>query len=176
MDSVWEYGPRDPFGGLIIPEAVTDRAAQAGRNERWDRLIAHYVPPHAPHRSRAIAENRSLEPEEASPWEALRNGTDKSCIWENYLADLRWVLDTVEELLRNVDAEEVVITADHGDAFGEYGVYSHPMGVPHPHVRKVPWVRTSATDRGEYTPQLGERDPKELDRGTEDQLQKLGYL
>jgi hypothetical protein len=175
LDSVWEYGPRDPFGGLVVPKAVTDRVIQAGRNEDADRLIAHYMPPHAPHRSRAIAENRSLEFEEGNPWKALRNGASKPDIWGNYLADLRWVLDTVEDLLRNVDAEEVVITADHGDAFGEYGVYSHPMGVPHPHVRKVPWARTSATDSGEYSPQL-DRDPDVLDRAVGDQLEKLGYL
>ena len=132
LDSVWEYGPRDPYGGLIVPEAVTDRVVRAGREESPDRLIAHYMPPHAPHRSRAIAENRSLEFHESEPWDALRDGIERSRVWDNYLADLRWVLDTIEELLQSVDAEEVVVTADHGDAFGEYGVYSHPMGVPHP--------------------------------------------
>jgi len=86
------------------------------------------------------------------------------------------VLDAVEELLRNVDAEEVVITAGHGDAFGEYGVYSHPAGVPHPHVRRVPWARTTTEDSGEYTPSLGNRGPGTLDRAVDDQLQKLGYL
>ena len=86
------------------------------------------------------------------------------------------MLDTVEELLQNVDAEEVVVTADHGDAFGEYGVYSHPMGVPHPHVRRVPWARTTAEDIGEYTPRPDNHDPETLDRAVSDQLQKLGHM
>ena len=176
LDTVWEYGPRDPYGGLIVPEAVTDRVVRVGRKKNWNRLIAHYMPPHAPHRSRAITANRHLKFHEANPWKAIRNGTDRSRVWDNYLADLRWVLDTVEELLRNVDAEKVVITADHGDAFGEYGVYSHPMGVPHPHIRRVPWAQTTAVDSGEYVPRLVDQDTESLDRAVDDQLRKLGYL
>lgn len=39
---------------------------------------------------------------------------------------------------RIVDDVRVVITADHGEAFGGWGAYGHPMGMMHPAVRRVP--------------------------------------
>ena len=38
------------------------------------------------------------------------------------------VLRHVQNLLNNHDAERVIISADHGEAFGEFGVYRHPVG------------------------------------------------
>ena len=59
------------------------------------------------------------------------------CIFD----DLRQGLDAVEMLVEDIDAENIVITADQGDAFSEYGIYSHPI-LPIPPLRKVPWVST----------------------------------
>jgi hypothetical protein len=56
-------------------------------------------------------------------------------------------------LLENVDAERVVITADHGEGFGEYGVYEHPVGCPAPTIKRVPWATTTAADTGSYVPE-----------------------
>jgi hypothetical protein len=176
LDSVWEYGPRDPYGGLLIPEVVTDRAVSVSRERNPERLITHYMPPHAPYRAGAVHSNRQMEPYEADPWGALKGGTARETVWSVYLDELRWALDNVAVLLENVDADDVVITADHGDAFGEWGVYSHPMGVPHPQIRKVPWARTSATDEGAYTPSFEPGSGSHLDRDVEDQLTKLGYM
>lgn len=39
-----------------------------------------------------------------------------------------------------------MITADHGDLFGEFGQYGHPEGFVHPNLNQVPWVETTATD------------------------------
>ena len=46
----------------------------------------------------------------------------------------------------NTDFEKVVVTADHGEALGEFGVYAHPRWVHHPKVRIVPWLEISSTD------------------------------
>jgi len=43
-----------------------------------------------------------------------------------YRENLCLVLDEVEQLVQNFDAEDVMITADHGQAFGEAGIYGHP--------------------------------------------------
>lgn len=50
----------------------------------------------------------------------------------------------MEDLLESIDADKVVITADHGEAFGEYNIHRHPLGIPIPELRRVPWVETSA--------------------------------
>lgn len=176
LDAVWEYTPRDPFGGLVLPDVVTDRAIAIGRELDPDRLVAHYMPPHAPYRANALRSNRDMKPHEREPWDALRAGTERKVVWESYLDELRWALDHVEVLLENVDAETVAITADHGDSFGEYGIYSHPSGIPHPHTRRVPWTTCSASDSGEYEPSIEAPADKGIGGDVEDQLEKLGYL
>ena len=174
LDGVWEYAPHEPFGGLTLPAAVTDRAIAAHRELEPDRLIAHYMPPHAPYRAGALAQNRPLRDYERDPWEALRSGTDREVVWAAYLDEIRWALEHVETLLRNVDADSVVITADHGDLFGEWGLYAHPSGIPHPKLRTVPWVRTTARNVEDREPRLSAEE--DYERQATDQLEKLGYL
>jgi hypothetical protein len=83
----------------------------------------------------------------------------------------------VELLLDNVDADRVVISSDHSEAFGEYGVYGHPIGALHPHVRNVPWAITTANDSGTYTPEIP--CPSASDevsrRDVDETLEALGY-
>lgn len=98
---------------------------------------------------------------------------DRAAVWEAYLEELRCVLDDLTVLLSNIDAETVVITADHGEAFGEYGAYKHHSGSLHPKIRLVPWVVTSAQDTGSYSPQVEPVEQNE--QSTEDALRALGY-
>jgi len=87
------------------------------------------------------------------------------------------VLDHVEVLLNNYDAETAVISADHGEAFGKYGIYKHPYGVPHPHVKYVPWCETKGQDTGEYVTKYPEPDLNRVtSEDTEELLKTLGYL
>ena len=50
--------------------------------------------------------------------------------------DFYYVLNDIGILLDNLDAERVVITADHGEAFGEYGILGHKLGSLHPRSTK----------------------------------------
>jgi len=84
------------------------------------------------------------------------------------------VLDDIELLLDNIDAEKVVVSADDGEAFGEYGIYSHYTGSLHPHIRYVPWVTTSATDSESYQPIVEAKESANV--STEENLEALGYL
>lgn len=110
------------------------------------------------------------------PFDALRSGNvTREAAWDEYLTHLRLVLDEVERLLKNLDAKDVVITADHGEAFGEYGFYRHVIGCPLPCMRKVPWVKTSATDCEKYESYAPA--PESTNQTTaEDRLEDLGYL
>ena len=176
IDSVWNYTPPDPWSGLVLPGVVTARAVDLGRTLDPERLVAHYMSPHMPYRARAIRENRPLEPHERNPWESLRSGTPREVVWEAYLDETRWVLDHVGALLDNYDAEQVIITADHGELFGEQGLYAHPM-VPHPRLRRVPWVETTAIDTGEYEYQITPPEDQRIDDDdVTDRLANLGYL
>ena len=129
--------------------------------------------PHGPYAADAIAEERDLEKHEGRPLRYLRNTGDMETVWEAYLNEIRFALDEVEIALNNIDAEKVIITADHGEAFGEYGIYGHTIGSLHPQVRHVPWVETTATDSNTYTPIIEETNA--ADASTEEILDALEY-
>ena len=177
---VWENSPDPVHDGYMDPQIPTDRAISAKRSLDPERLIVHYNRPHDPYGHRAIEEGRDLYPHERKPFEALERGdVSREEVWEQYLDELRVGLRHVETLLSSVDGR-VVITADHGEAFGEWGVYRHPF-LPHPHLRRVPWVELTASDTGEYDPEYPldetEEYATESDReDLEERLQHLGYV
>lgn len=174
LDEVWTYA-RDNRLGVVPPAAVTDRTIAACRGGDADRVVAHYMQPHAPYISDAVETGDPMSDLYENPFERLQRGEiDRETVWTGYLDNLRLVLDEVADLLENVDAEQVVVTADHGEAFGELGFYEHPVCCPHPVVKRVPWYETTAVDRRT-------RDPAPLDTDSAghdvaEQLRDLGYV
>lgn len=165
--------------GIVMPEDLTDAAIYAGRTREAERTIVHYMQPHTPYFTTALRENRALTDAEYKPWSALRRGDlNYDTAWEWYLDTLRYALDSVAILLSNADAETVAITADHGEAFGDWGAHNHLTGFPHPAVKKVPWAVTTANDEGWYEP-TPLADPEDADTSDElvaEQLEALGYV
>lgn len=163
LDPVWEYTEHGPGGGFP-PDVVTDRAIQLSRERSRDRLIVHYMQPHSPY----IATDKPIK-------ELNQAGEiDKKTLWDAYLDNLRYVLEEVETLLNNVDAEKTVITADHGEALWENGVYGHNLTNPMPEVKYVPWVETHAVDTNSYEPEKRSRE-KLTDDEVKQRLADLGY-
>lgn len=177
LEKLWRYEPPGEAGsyghvdGATPPRYLTERAIDVGRTHSFDRMILHYHQPHNPYAAKAMEENRDLFEYETH----FRLNPEKA--WESYLADLRYVLDDVELLLDNIDADRVVISADHGEAFGEYGIYGHPIGSLHPHVRKVPWALTTASDERTHSPETPRpSESKEAsDQDVDETLEALGY-
>ncbi|PSQ35968.1 hypothetical protein BRD05_03965 [Halobacteriales archaeon QS_9_70_65] len=186
LREVWRDAWDDDLG-TVPPRAVTDAAVRAGRARDLDRLIVHYMQPHFP----SVADDRddgvALEAfgdRSLSVWEDLRFGRrSRADVWAAYRANLRAVLDDVQLLLSNVDADRAVITADHGNAFGERGVYGHAAGLAFRPLREVPWAVTAATDEGDYeppgaAPREADADPDldgDGDADVVDRLESLGY-
>jgi len=83
--------------------------------------------------------------------------------------------DVTERLLPNLDGR-VVVTADHGNAMGEWGEWHHPPGALSPAVRKVPWLEIDCTDQNTVQPDV-ELDHTSDGSGvdTEARLEALGY-
>lgn len=177
---LWQENHNERLGN-VPPRAVTDHAINVSRRSDTDRLLVHYVQPHAPYIRRAIEEDDTPTPIESDPIGALRRGeATKEQIWGLYLDNLRLVLDEVELLLANVDAETVVITSDHGEAFGEHGAYEHPDGFPLAEVKRVPWVETTGSDQKTYTPDTdlstNRSSGEDLNDHLEEHLHDLGYV
>lgn len=166
-ESEWMIG--GAAGARVHPRYTTDRTIAASRNRQADRLLIHYQ---YPHDSFPLAENPDL----FRPFEAIREGrANREEVWEEYLNNLRIVLDEVSLLLDNIEAEHVVISTDHGEAFGEFGFYRHVIGCPIPCMRNVPWAKTTAKDREQYEPSAP--NPKMTNNSTtvEERLNQLGY-
>ncbi|QLH81273.1 hypothetical protein [Halosimplex pelagicum] len=179
LDHAWQYEPEGVYEheeGYTPARYVTERAISVSRDDslEFERTILHYNQPHSPYTAKAFEEDRELKPHESDPFEYLRSGGDKEVVWESYIYELRAVLDEVELLLENVDAESVVISADHGEAFGEMGIYGHPTTVLHPVIRNVPWVQTTASDKCTHTPEITPVDGN--GQSAMDNLKALGYV
>lgn len=174
FEGVWEYLPDNPRD-RYHPKNVTDRAISVYRQHEPDHMIVHYNQPHKPYLRREFEDpDVNLHPWEEEPFEFLEKGGEFSKVWDSYINELRYALDHINILLENVDAETVAISADHGEAFGELGIlYGHPLGVPHPALRKVPWVETTASNEETYEPQIETTKTENVD--IEEQLQFLGY-
>ena len=216
-----------------IPPAPLTDAAVAVWNRRdelgVDRVLVHYMQPHAPFRSRPewflgtadieswgqvrgsggeggadsegqagettaltdlsaeeLAELERLSEAETDgvkdPWTRLRDGElPRAEFWAAYRDNLRWVLDDVSRLVEGTTAR-VALTSDHGNAAGEWGVWSHPPGVPVPALRKVPWVSRQGTGERNPDPPLPEvvsagagSTATTGDSGVAERLADLGY-
>lgn len=169
LDEVPQYGIDDAID-TVPPRTMTDRAIDVGRTIDPSRLVVHYVQPHEPYF------DANLENVEHTRHRLQNGEVTREEAFERYLETLRVVLDDVETLLRNLDAEKVAITADHGELFGELGVYGHPIGFLHPDLKRVPWVETSAVDTGSYEPTVEPTTDVEPSDYVEDHLENLGYL
>lgn len=173
FEDVYNYGWDDKIN-TVPADVVTDVAIETGRkySESRERMIVHYLQPHFPSVPEPLGHGAKFD----NVWKKLMiGGIDESEVWRSYIANLRYVLDSVEVLLDNIDADTVVISADHGNAKGEWGVYEHPHGIPLGCLKEVPWYTTTAADKETRSPAVSKRSD-ELDQDEIDQrLQALGY-
>jgi hypothetical protein len=75
---------------------------------------------------------------ELDPTELVRNGTRDAAL-ELYEENLRIVIESIADLVAELDGR-VVVTADHGEAFGEDGVWEHHIETHIPPLVEVPWL------------------------------------
>jgi len=170
-----EFSASDVPEYITPPETVTNLAINKSLTTDCNRLILHYWQPHTPYLHSAIVESRGLREIEKRPRMCIKEQkANFDAVYELCLDELRWALDSISTLLNSIDADKVVITADHGEAFGEFGTYGHPIFSWVPQVKKVPRVETrakNANHRSHNMPRKNDNpaNPTEL-------LNRLGYL
>lgn len=164
----------------VVPPAhlVTDRAIDIARSGSFNRIVVHYMQPHKPFFEKK-GNRRDVNPVEWSMGRDLyknyfRSEITKKQLWNGFVDNLRYTLDEVSILLENVDADTAVLSADHGQALGERFLWDHRPGVRHPHVRKVPWVETSASDLEKIEPASYNKSG-DNQHSVEKRLAHLGY-
>lgn len=173
LDEVWGDTWNDEKG-TILPDSLTDRAIEHHRNENPTRMVVHYMQPHHPFVSDMVGEGMSQSDETStSPWNLLRCGKlNRDQVWKRYTENLRYVLNDVEILLENIDSENVVITADHGNLLGEFGLYGHIGHTPVSPVKEVPWIETKAENLETHTPEIFSEETGKI----HEKLEDLGYV
>jgi hypothetical protein len=141
IEHIWRHevtndrGPDSQTGGYTLPRHVTDRGIAVSRNNNFDDVIftLHATP------SSVCGWGRRGSPGTLSLRKNPGNTYEKPVIekpyWKRTSTNYGSSLDDVETLLNNLDADAVAITADHGEAFGEYAVYEHHAASLHPSIR-----------------------------------------
>jgi arylsulfatase A-like enzyme len=178
MDQVWKYAFDENFG-TTPPRPLTDRAIEYGRTANPKRLVIHYMQPHLP----PVSEEFDISLADdgvgwsgGNPWvmiESNERGSQKT--FEAYKNNLSPVIEDVNMLLKNIAAEKVVVTADHGNFLGENGNWGHHKRYARDlAVRQVPWWELSANDERTHIPNDYDRKKGAVSRN--DQLEALGYV
>ncbi len=154
VEEVWDYG-WDENLGTVPPHQVTNAALKKIKDYPNKRIIVHYMQPHHPfianHSSTIKGDmlphppemtqkyKEKIDPEETI-WDLVKNGKiDIDFVKREYLENLKLVIKEVKKLVNSIEGK-IAITADHGNCFGEYFIYSHPKNL---HIRpllEVPWL------------------------------------
>lgn len=162
----------------VPPEPLADRAIHIWRKKEQldiDRLIVHFMQPHAPFRKKPSLFDEFLGTETwgSKVWQRIESDEiNREDFFEAYRDNLRWVFEKgVNPIKQNCDAT-IALTADHGNAAGKWGYYGHPRHAPIPSVRIVPWATIEGVDKGIKTPSItDEKQTIDVDK----QLSALGY-
>lgn len=160
----------DSHLSTVPPDTITDVALD---HSDLDKLVIHYNQPHSPYigtpQLLGHSENKSAEPKQGQPndkpiWERVRAGSvSDPYLHAAYVGNCVQVVESLKPLIQ--ERKNVVITTDHGEALGEYGMYTHDRA-PHPKRRVIPWMKVNGIQTENQT-------EREMDLNG--RLEALGY-
>ena len=155
FDLAWDGDLR-----TVRPESVVEHTVDAYERYPDKRIISHFMQPHYPfigelgrkidHRGlsgEVTGGEDKTESVDLPIWTMLRYGLSKAGVadvWAAYAENLELTMPHVERLLDELDGK-TVITADHGNLFGErlrpipIRTYGHPPAFRTPELVTVPW-------------------------------------
>jgi hypothetical protein len=168
----------------IPPADVAEAAMSAHAIYPDKRIIVHFMQPHLPFLG-PTGQSLHGKSGERNLFGVVRGNSDTITtddLVQAYEENLELVLQFVQPLLAAIDGK-VVISADHGNMFGERQrplptakMWGHPWGVYTSSLVKVPWHIIDGERRnisaGDLNEQAGVRD----DAGVEAKLHAYGYL
>lgn len=141
-DSHW-----DPKHKTVTAEVMFSHAKKIYDKYPDHHHVIHCMQPHHPFIGKTKIDGggwkrrASDDRKKATVYELLDTGQiTREYALKAYQDNLSYILQVISEqkwLLQS--GKRVVLTADHGNCFGEYGVYSHPEGMNLPELLKVPY-------------------------------------
>ena len=178
IDSHWN----DEYG-TVMPDVMAEATIDAHERFPDKRILSHWMQPHYPFIG-ADGEIATYAVDEESIWHDMhRNVVDPDEAYEAYRETLAETLPHVEEVVESVDGK-VVVSSDHGNAFGErpwwypFPVYGHPRNARLPETVTVPWVEFDDGERRTIraADDVDTRDAIEDDDVVASRLEDLGYV
>ncbi len=183
--NVWDYGWEEKLD-TVPPETVTNSTLEYLQNNESRKLIIHYKQPHGPwlgHDFKSeLSETGGRYSRDIELWkEVIRGNVSVQRVKEAYKDNLKSVLSEVERLIRYLEGK-IIITADHGEAFGDKFIYEHPAKIYINELITVPWFEVSPEETGRKDVEKLNLnslslEPERIDSEQFDErLRGLGYL
>ncbi|MHA1272446.1 MAG: hypothetical protein ACTSQS_03325 [Promethearchaeota archaeon] len=175
--SVWKDGwAKKHF--TVLPETMYDYAIDTLIKHPDKRLIIHFIQPHYPYIGLTLSDikknikkkwKKRYQNDDIFYFETIKFKKSIFSIYTNkffaiidkkfhlkaYASNLKKVLLTVEKLI-NILPGTTVITADHGEAFGEYihplipvRFYGHAINIRIPALIEIPWLIIRERDKNQ---------------------------
>ena len=183
---VWKYGWSEELG-TVHPKKTYEYALKALKRYGDKRLIVHFIQPHFPFITLRIEDdtfeelrNAVLEGRDPNIRNRRRSlgrissldlyvDVSRHVLEKAYESNLRIALPYVYRLMLFVHGRSIV-TADHGEAFGErlhrlipIRVYGHPPDVPMKELLEVPWLVFDNDEPLDLDKELARIDEKKRD-------------
>jgi hypothetical protein len=208
--SVWRTNWNEE-NDTVLPEAMYERTVEAAEKYPDKRIVAHFIQPHYPyigHKELNVSKLLSARPEknqvkgggyrDTSFFTLCAKRIDAGAMkntgkyLEAYAENLRLVFPYLEKLVRILPGR-TVITADHGEAFGEkinrllpIRVYGHMPSMRIKSLTEVPWFVIEREQKiAEYSTAISNAasndslNKEPFDGGEEEELNRrlksLGY-
>lgn len=190
VKDVWSGDGWDDELGTVKPETITEIALHLAEDYPHKRLIVHYMQPHYPFIGSSTEFDKgflqSEDEDDIVPWMKVMTGevdNDLELLWNAYIENLKYCLPHVNRLISGLRGKTVV-TADHGNMFGERArpipirEWGHPPGIYTEELVKVPWLECPVN--GTRPEIIAEESTAEQADETEadvaDRLADLGYI
>ena len=159
--AAWGHGGWNEESNTVLPETVYKLASDTIERNNDKRLIIHFLQPHAPFigYSNLLRKHSTLKSVPLLVYDnrdtKLWSTVDRPTLLSLHKKNLLHVMPYVQQLLE-VLSGTTIITADHGDAFGEWihplipiRVYGHAERTRIPALVKVPWFRVHSVRKKE---------------------------
>ncbi len=114
---------------VSLPERVTNVALKIRKKYPNKRMIIHYP---------VFCETRFGETNRLRDMVEFGNLNVEKFI-QAYRSNLKLIMNEVKKLIKHLD-KKIVISADHGECFGEKFIYGHPAFLRFRELIEVPWL------------------------------------
>lgn len=197
--NLWKDEWNDEYD-TVMPEVVADAVRTAHEKYPDKRVVGHFLQPHVPYigptgqdlptassldaKRDELITGRHAERDARTAYSLLRHGeVSRDVVWQAYMESLEIAFDKVESLLDDLEGKTVV-SADHGDLFGERTWatlgrgYGHAIRTPTEHLIRVPWWVQERGERKDVVaePPVADEEREAAAEEIEEKLAHLGYV